>query len=295
VLRGVLLSAYTGGDLDLSTAEGACYGGMETLRARRESAVKSARVRKAQDRDARKGRRIGGGERWFGYTRIYANPDEPNHKMRIIVREDINPAEADAFREAARRVLEEGETIVSILRDWTRCGIKPVHARVWWPTSLVGMLTSPRIAGLREWQGQKYPAQWLAIINMDTHERLVKLFADAARRKHVVRAPAHLMSGIVICPKCGSGLHYRRHAQRRADSSAYVKGPTGWGRTAIKAELLEEYVTAAVLDALESPRVQERCGGEDSGAPRCTELLAEVKATRERREEARRDHCYGSI
>src|SRR5437879_6118326 len=35
VRHGVRLSAYTGGDLDLSTAEGAYYGGMETLRARR--------------------------------------------------------------------------------------------------------------------------------------------------------------------------------------------------------------------------------------------------------------------
>ena len=60
VRHGVRLSAYTGGDLDLSTAEGAYYGGMETLRARRESAVKSARVREAQDREARKGRRTGG-------------------------------------------------------------------------------------------------------------------------------------------------------------------------------------------------------------------------------------------
>ena len=102
VRHGVRLSAYTGGDLDLSTAEGAYYGGMETLRARRESAVKSARVREAQDREARKGRRPSGGERWFGYTRIYANPDEPNHKKRHIVREDINPVEADAIREAAR-------------------------------------------------------------------------------------------------------------------------------------------------------------------------------------------------
>ena len=39
---GVPLSAYSGGDLDLSTAERAYCGGMETLRARRESAVKSA-------------------------------------------------------------------------------------------------------------------------------------------------------------------------------------------------------------------------------------------------------------
>jgi hypothetical protein len=57
VRHGVRLSAYTGGDLDLSTAEGAHYGGMETPRARGESAVKGARVREAQNREARKGRR----------------------------------------------------------------------------------------------------------------------------------------------------------------------------------------------------------------------------------------------
>ena len=137
VRHGVRLSAYTGGDLDLSTAEGAYYGGMETLRARRESAVKSARVREAQDREARKGRRTGGGQRWFGYTRIYANPDEPNHKKRHILREDINPVEADAIRDAAMRVLEHGESVASIARDWTARGIKPVAAKQWWPTSIV--------------------------------------------------------------------------------------------------------------------------------------------------------------
>ena len=170
--------AYTGGDLDLSTAEGAYYGGMETLRARRESAVKSARVREAQDREARKGRRTGGGQRWFGYTRIYANPDEPNHKKRHILREEINPVEAEAIRDAATRVLEHGESVASIARDWTARGIRPVAATQWWPTSIVGTLTSPRLAGLREWQGRKYPATgWPAIIDADTHERLVRLFA----------------------------------------------------------------------------------------------------------------------
>jgi len=38
----VILSVYAGGDLDLSTPEGAYYGGMETLRAKRETAVRSA-------------------------------------------------------------------------------------------------------------------------------------------------------------------------------------------------------------------------------------------------------------
>src|SRR5215469_7653536 len=201
---------------------------METLRARRESAIKSARVREAQDREAGKGRRAGGGERWFGYTRIYANPDEPSRKKRHILREDLNPVEAEVVREAARRLLEEGETVTSILRDWTRRGIKPVHAEKWWPSTLVATLKSPRLAGLREWQGKKYPTtQWPAIIDVDTHERLVKLFVDPARRKHVVRAPAHLLSGIARCPKCGSGLHYRRFTTQRADSYACVKSLTG--------------------------------------------------------------------
>ena len=77
VRHGVRLSAYTGGDLDLSTAEGAYYGGMETLRARRESAVKSARVREAQDREARKGRvpaEASGGSGIPAFTPIPTSP-----------------------------------------------------------------------------------------------------------------------------------------------------------------------------------------------------------------------------
>ena len=62
----VILSAYAGGDLDLSTPEGAYYGGMETLRAKRKSAVRSVRVREAHDRIARQGKIPGGGPRWFG-------------------------------------------------------------------------------------------------------------------------------------------------------------------------------------------------------------------------------------
>ena len=207
VRHGVRLSACTGGDLDNSRPRAPITAGWRRCGRGGKAPVKSARVREAQDREARKGRRVGGGQRRFGYTRIYANPDEPNHKKRHIVGEEINPVEAQAIRDAAVRVLEHGESVGSIARDWTARGIKLVAAKQWWPTSIVGTLTSPRLAGLREWQGQKYPTtQWPAIIDVDTHERLVKLFADPARRKHVVRAPAHLLSGIATCPKCGPGV-----------------------------------------------------------------------------------------
>jgi hypothetical protein len=55
--------------------------------------------------------------------------------------------------------------------------------------------------------------------------------------------------------------------------------------------LLEEYVTGTVLDALESPRVQQALReGEDLHAPRRAELLDQIRDAQERREEARRDY-----
>jgi site-specific DNA recombinase len=277
VAHGALLSPYTGADLDLSTPEGAYYGGMETLRAKRESAVKSARVREAADRNARAGKRAGGGWRWFGYVRVYANPDEPDHRKRVILREEIHPAEAEAIRDAARRILEFGEPVGAIMRDWTRRGIKPVAAATWSNSSLVYTLKSARIAGLREWQGQKYPTtQWPAILDRDTHERLVKVFADPARRAHLGRRHAYLLSGIAVCPKCWRGLHHRNY-KGRPESYACIKGQQGCGGVAVRADLLEEYVTGAVLDALESPRVQEalRAGGDPQDSRRA-DLLADI-------------------
>jgi hypothetical protein len=51
-----------------------------------------------------------------------------------------------------------------------------------------------------------------------------------------------------------------------------------------------------VLDALEYPRVQEALReSENSNAPRRAELLTEIKAAQERREEARRDYSDGTI
>jgi hypothetical protein len=66
-----------------------------------------------------------------------------------------------------------GETVGSIIREWTRRGIKPSAGNRWEETSLVNTHMSPRLAGLREWQGNKYPAAWPAIFDVDAHGRLV--------------------------------------------------------------------------------------------------------------------------
>jgi hypothetical protein len=168
-------------------------------------------------------------------------------------------------------------------------------------SSLIYTLKSARIAGFREWQGQKYPtAQWPAILDVDTHERLVRLFADPSRRRYAVRRKPHLLAGIAVCPKCGKGLHYRVFSRKqppRSDSYACIKAPGGGcGGVAIKAVLLEEYVTGAVLDALESPRVQQALTeAGDQDAPRRAQLLTEIQRAQETRAQACRDLVDGII
>ena len=297
VRHGVRLSAYTGGDLDLSTPEGAYYGGMETLRAKRESAVKSARVREAADRKARQGKRHGGGWRWFGYTRIYANPEETDPARRHILREEINQAEADAIRDAAVRLLEHGESVRSVIRHWTARGIKPVAARQWYPSTWVGTMTSARIAGLREWQGTKYPAEWPAIIDADTHERLVRMFADPARRKYAVRAQAHLLSGIAACPHCGRTPALPQPRGERARGSVRLRGRA----VRLRSHGDQSRAAGGVRDrrgagcAGISARARGVAGRRGSAAPRRAELLAGIQRAQEVRADARRDLADGTI
>ena len=71
-----------------------------------------------------------------------------------------------------------------------------------------------------------------------------------------------------------------------------MTGPAGkgCGGVSVTAELLEEHVTGAVLDALESPRVQQAVrAGQDTSAPRRADLLEDIRRAQDKRAEARRD------
>jgi len=211
---------------------------------------------------------------------VYADSAETDPKKRRILREELHPVEAEAVREAARRVLEFGEPVNAILTDWKRRGIMPVAAPAWTQQSLINTLISPRIAGLREWQGKMYPAVgWPAIIDVDTHERLVKVFADPARRRFAVRRQQHLLGGIPRCPKCGHKMYYKP-AKGRNDSYACVTGVgRGCGRVSITAGPLEEFVTGAVLDAWNPPVSSKRFARASTSARRAVRNCSLKSAT----------------
>jgi DNA invertase Pin-like site-specific DNA recombinase len=66
----IKISLSTGGELDLSIPSGGFYWFVETGRSWYESAIRSQRVKDSVERNARAGKRTGGGSRPFSYKII---------------------------------------------------------------------------------------------------------------------------------------------------------------------------------------------------------------------------------
>jgi hypothetical protein len=157
----IKISLYTGGELDLSTAGGGFYGFMETGRSWYEWAIRSQRVKDAVERNARSGKRTGGGSRPFGYKIIRPDLGESAPRRWRIVGEELEPTEAEAIKEAATRVAAtaggcrnsapggEASRPPSRLSRW--CG-PPVAVipDVWLPTLVILGLAAITLAARRK-------------------------------------------------------------------------------------------------------------------------------------------------
>jgi DNA invertase Pin-like site-specific DNA recombinase len=93
----------------------------------------------AQDR-ARQGKHHGGGSRPFGHTMDWFA---------------LLPREAEAIRDAARRILE-GEGVYSIVQDWNEHGPRPVKAEQWSTQVLTSILLEPRLVAKRDYGGDLF-------------------------------------------------------------------------------------------------------------------------------------------
>jgi site-specific DNA recombinase len=203
----IKISTYTGGELDLSTGSGGFYGFMEIGRSWYESAIRSQRVKDAVERNAREGKRTGGGSRPLGYKIIRQDLGEGAPRRWRIVGEELEPAEEELVEEATTRVLR-GESLGSIAMDWNERGVKTVGGGAWQGSMIRRVLMSPRIAGLKEHRGDILgKAMWPAIIDRATHDRLVRLLRDERRRPaNYGRPRVHPFAGLLYCGSCGGPL-----------------------------------------------------------------------------------------
>jgi hypothetical protein len=266
--RGIIIASVSEG-LDTTSELGGfvleLLGGI----ARMESKSNSLRTRIGKAALARVGEPSGGGRRRFGFE-----PDQ------VTVRE----REAGLLREAARRVLA-GEGTTRIVKDWNRRGVRMPGGSLWQATPLRRVLLAPRVAGLRQHQGevladaegQPVAARWPAIIDRTTWERLRVILLDPKRRKGG-RPASYVLSGFIFC-HCGK----RMSGRIKDGGPIYLCPPPDLGGCGSrrKAEPIEDRVRDDVLAALSSPdfraKVQALHAAELSAA-QVAELTSSLEA-----------------
>ena len=278
---GVTNLASVTGDIDLGTYDGQFMARILGAVAKKESDDKSRRIRRKAREIAEAGRVGGGGTRPFGYD------DD-----RVTVREDERPLVV----EAADRVLA-GESVRGIITDWSRRGIATVTGAEWRSTTLRRMLLSPRIAGMREHQGEVLgEAEWPAIIDRETHERLRVVLTSPARLKCVPgTARRYLLTGFLCCGRCGAMLVARpKDDKQRAHVCAAGADFSGCGKISTLAEPIEDLVAEAIFQRLDTPALTDALH-DDGNDGEQARLLAGIRADEDALTRLAADHYVERI
>jgi site-specific DNA recombinase len=191
----------------------------------------SEKVKEKKDSIAREGRPAGGGSRPYGYEEDKVT---------------VNPVEAVVVLEAVQRAAE-GEPLYTITADLNTRGVRTVTGKEWSPNTLKGIVTSPRVAGLRQHRGEIVgDATWEEIVPRDLWDRVRAVLSDPSRERRG-RPPRNLLTGLLVCGRCGATL--MGGTNNGKPSYACVKRPNwpGCGRLAIAAEPVEEHVIERAL------------------------------------------------
>jgi len=236
---------FVAGDTDIATGDGLMVARILGAMAANESATKGRRVRRKMEQNAAAGLPHGGWRRPFGY-------DED----KVTVRAD----EAAVIGILVARFIA-GESLRSLAVWLDGEGIRTVSGNGWRTPTLRAMLSSGRIAGLREHRGAVVgKAVWEPIITED--DRRAVLARMAASRTSGRRTPQrYLLTGLLRCGKCEGRLF----SQPRKTTRRYVciSGPDhgGCGRLTVTADPLERLIADAVIYRLDTPALADALAG----------------------------------
>lgn len=264
---GVTNVRFVTGDMDLGTDDGLFIGRLQAALAAKESAVKSRRIRRKLDQVAAEGKPHGGSRRPYGFEH-----DKITHKSD----------EVAVIRKIVARFLA-GESLRSLTSWMDEHGYRSVYGAPWRTTTLKNLLSSPRIAGLREHRDGTIVATavWKPIISPEDRDRILALM-DAKRRSGRRAPRRYLLSGLLRCGKCEKPLY----SQTRETTRRYVcvSGPDhgGCGRLTVVAAPLEELVADAVLLRLDTDALSDALSGAVRADADTAALMDEISTERER-------------
>jgi DNA invertase Pin-like site-specific DNA recombinase len=189
--HGIILHGKSG-NRDLSDPDDRHYLRGEVAHACRSSDDTSRRVKEAMIDRARDGKPHAGGRK-YGYA---ANST------------DIAEHEAEIVRWVFDSFLH-GMTPHALAADLNRRGEPTAHGKRWSIPSVLRLLDSRHVAGIRVFRGEEIgPGNWPPIIDeamfREAQER--RAYRSAANREQYERQNFYLLRGLVWCAKCGTRM-----------------------------------------------------------------------------------------
>jgi len=279
IAAGITDVRFVTGGMDFGTDDGLFIGRIQAAAAAQASAATSRRIKRKNEERAAEGKPHGGSTRPYGFE-----ADRVTH----------NKAEAKIIRQLAARYLA-GESLGS-LTSWLQDQHVPTVTGKKWRTHTVRqVISSPRVAGLRDHRGEIVRrGVWKPIISQADRDRILAMYET---KKTSGRRPPrrYLLSGLLRCSLCDHTLY----AAAREGTRRYVcsSGPDhgGCGKITVVAAPLDQLIADAVLYRLDSPELADALAGQARKDEDTAALLDEVSADREQLEELAAAHGNRAI
>lgn len=292
--HGTELHFVASGKPDLSTAAGRqvfmMLGTMDTAEPERTSEL----VRRKQRELAEAGRH--NGPRPYGWNVIGKGADQ---------RLEVNESEADVLLECVQRVLD-GEGLWRIVNDLNARGLTTSKGKPWQTQVLRRVLLRDRNYGYRRHQPRDragrpkgrpelFPGQWSPIVDRETHDRVVAVLTDPARRSNNRgTAVKYLLTGIALCGECKRPLvgtaafdyevkGYKPKGATEAPVKVRHYPPSykcphaGCHKVQVRMAELDAFVEEVVAGVLERDGVR-LLGGDAGAAEAARERIAQLEA-----------------
>lgn len=292
--NGVVIKTVASGEFDLSTADGRATALTLATWDQAEAERVGERVKRAATQRVESGR-------WHGGVPPFGLAREDKSLV-------ADKREAALVIEAASRVLDQDETLYSIVKDWNARGDLTRRGAPWKHSVLRNVLTNPALIGTNS---AGVPNCWTSILDPQTFSRLVdRLAPDSTRRTNPlgVKSSKHALGGgLVVCGRCGKPLYpvAREGLPTKLACRAFANGDdpdnhpirkngTSEGRVSIDAAALEDYLFERCLAHLEDDEfwddIKRKRETVDSGTAR---LRAERDARQGERDRAARAFIAG--
>jgi site-specific DNA recombinase len=254
----------------------------------------SKRVRRGKALSASKGMVAGGGRRPFGEQGRKAIRDDDGNVVEVVPIITLSQAivERDCINESVDYLLDGG-SLHGLAKDWKARGVKTPTGLPFTAVRLREMLLSPRLAGFREHNGQRYTATaWTPIVDpakwQELHDLLTNPTRTVNRGSNNQRYP---LTGILLCGRCGARMAGRNRKYRwkgklvseyRTYACMSVMG--GCNGMSWIADDIEDLIFRALFKAVEDEDFAEAAASLQTDDPTREhfEALARITADRDR-------------